>query len=209
MRLGLTFGGAGHLEGELTPACAAALGAVLEALGKKAGPQDVRTPVQRDHDALEEACRRLLAGKFVAAAAVAVAVAARQVVAGGRAASTGRRASRGEKHRAGQQAHHDATLFGRRCAYCGQPRFAMYPTTAGASARGEPKLTAALTTRLYVHPVPGWLAAYMFRQISSTWSVVIAPTTALAGFAWCTGALPRTRRRRARWQPPHSPRPAS
>jgi Domain of unknown function (DUF222)/HNH endonuclease len=59
VRLGLTFRGAGHLEGDLTPACAAALGAVLEALGKKAGPEDVRTPVQRDHDALEEACRRL------------------------------------------------------------------------------------------------------------------------------------------------------
>jgi hypothetical protein len=59
VRLGLTFRGAGRLEGDLTPACAAALGAVLEALGKKAGPQDVRTPVQRDHDALEEACRRL------------------------------------------------------------------------------------------------------------------------------------------------------
>jgi hypothetical protein len=43
----------------LTPACAAALGAVLEALGTKAGPEDARTPVQRDHDALEEACRRL------------------------------------------------------------------------------------------------------------------------------------------------------
>ena len=59
VRLGLTFRGAGRLEGDLTPACAAALGAVLEALGKKAGPEDVRTPVQRDHDALEEACRRL------------------------------------------------------------------------------------------------------------------------------------------------------
>jgi Domain of unknown function (DUF222)/HNH endonuclease len=59
LRLSLTFRGAGHLDGELTPACAAALGAVLESLGKKAGPEDVRTPVQRDHDALEEACRRL------------------------------------------------------------------------------------------------------------------------------------------------------
>ena len=59
VRLGLTFRGAGHLEGELTPACAAALSAVLESLGKKAGPEDVRTSVQRDHDALEEACRRL------------------------------------------------------------------------------------------------------------------------------------------------------
>src|SRR6185437_6364561 len=51
--------GAGHLEGELTPACAAALSAVLESLGKKAGPEDTRTPVQRHHDALEEACGRL------------------------------------------------------------------------------------------------------------------------------------------------------
>jgi hypothetical protein len=59
VRLGLTFGGAGVLEGELTPACAAALAAVLEALGKKAGPEDVRTAPQRRHDALEEACRRL------------------------------------------------------------------------------------------------------------------------------------------------------
>jgi hypothetical protein len=59
VRLGLTFGGAGVLEGDLTPACAAALQAVLEALGKKAGPEDVRTAPQRRHDALEEACRRL------------------------------------------------------------------------------------------------------------------------------------------------------
>jgi Domain of unknown function (DUF222)/HNH endonuclease len=59
LRLGVTFGGAGVLEGDLTPACAAALQAVLEALGKKAGPEDVRTAPQRRHDALEEACRRL------------------------------------------------------------------------------------------------------------------------------------------------------
>ena len=60
VRLGLTFHGAGVLEGDLTPACAAALAAVLEALGKKAGPEDVRTAPQRRHDALEEACRRLI-----------------------------------------------------------------------------------------------------------------------------------------------------
>jgi len=60
VRLGLTFGGAGVLEGDLTPACAAALQAVLEALGKRAGPEDVRTAPQRRHDALEEACRRLV-----------------------------------------------------------------------------------------------------------------------------------------------------
>src|SRR5690349_8515964 len=41
-RLGITFRGAGRAEGDLTPGCAAALGAVLEALGKKAGPEDTR-----------------------------------------------------------------------------------------------------------------------------------------------------------------------
>jgi len=65
LRLGLTFGGAGVLEGDLTPACAAALQAVLEALGKKDGPADVRTAPQRRHDALEEACRRLIGAGFV------------------------------------------------------------------------------------------------------------------------------------------------
>jgi hypothetical protein len=57
-RLGITFRGAGRAEGDLTPGCAAALAAVLEALGKKAGPEDARTGAQRRHDALEEACRR-------------------------------------------------------------------------------------------------------------------------------------------------------
>jgi len=61
LRLGTTFRGAGKLDGDLTPGCAAALGAVLEALGKKAGPEDTRTRRQRRHDALEEACRRLVA----------------------------------------------------------------------------------------------------------------------------------------------------
>jgi Domain of unknown function (DUF222) len=56
LRLGVTFRDAGRLEGDLTPQCTAALMAVLEALGKEAGPEDVRTKGQRDHDALEEAC---------------------------------------------------------------------------------------------------------------------------------------------------------
>jgi len=60
VRLDIHFRGAGRLDGELTPRCAAALTAVLEALGKKAGPEDTRTLVQRRHDALEEACRRLI-----------------------------------------------------------------------------------------------------------------------------------------------------
>jgi hypothetical protein len=61
LRLGRTFGGAGKLHGELAPQCAAALAAVLEALGKRAGPEDLRTKDQRQHDALAEACRRLIA----------------------------------------------------------------------------------------------------------------------------------------------------
>src|SRR3984957_13578924 len=60
--LDIHFRGAGKLSGDLTPECAAALTAVLDAVGKKAGPEDTRTPSQRRHDALEEACRRLVAG---------------------------------------------------------------------------------------------------------------------------------------------------
>jgi hypothetical protein len=63
--LDLTFGGAGRLTGDLTPGCSAAVSAVLEALGKPAGPEDLRTVTQRRHDALEEACRRLIAAKMV------------------------------------------------------------------------------------------------------------------------------------------------
>jgi Domain of unknown function (DUF222)/HNH endonuclease len=61
LRLGITWRGAGRAEGDLTPGCAAALSAVLEALGKRTGPEDTRTVGQRRHDALEEACRRLIA----------------------------------------------------------------------------------------------------------------------------------------------------
>jgi hypothetical protein len=39
--------------------------AVLEALGKRAGPEDTRSAFQRRHDALEEACRRLIAAGMV------------------------------------------------------------------------------------------------------------------------------------------------
>ncbi len=61
LRLATTFRGAGKLHGDLTPQCSAALAAVLDALGKKAGPEDTRTRQQRAHDALEEACRKLIA----------------------------------------------------------------------------------------------------------------------------------------------------
>ena len=68
-RLGITFRGAGRAEGDLSPGCAAALAAVLDALGKKAGPEDIRTGAQRRHDALEEACRRLIRAGMVPARA--------------------------------------------------------------------------------------------------------------------------------------------
>jgi hypothetical protein len=60
VRLEETFRGTGSLSGELTPQCQAALRAVLDSLGKKAGPEDTRSRAQREHDALEEACRRLV-----------------------------------------------------------------------------------------------------------------------------------------------------
>jgi hypothetical protein len=63
--LDVTFGQCGKLNGDLTPQCTAALGAVLDALGKKNGPEDTRTGWQRRHDALEEACRRLIASGCV------------------------------------------------------------------------------------------------------------------------------------------------
>jgi hypothetical protein len=55
-----TLGGAGTVRGELTGQCAAALAVVLDALGKKRGPEDTRSAPQRRHDALEDACDRLI-----------------------------------------------------------------------------------------------------------------------------------------------------
>jgi len=61
LQLGTTFGDAGVIRGDLTPECNAAVRAVLEALGKKAGPEDDRTEGQRFHDALQLACAPLWA----------------------------------------------------------------------------------------------------------------------------------------------------
>ena len=55
-----TIGGAGHLSGDLTGPAAAAVAAVLAALGARGRTEDTRTLVQRQHDALEEACQRLI-----------------------------------------------------------------------------------------------------------------------------------------------------
>ena len=65
VKLGLTFGGAGVIRGDLTPECAAAVNAVMEALGKRCGPEDDRNEGQRFHDALAEACHLLLRARLV------------------------------------------------------------------------------------------------------------------------------------------------
>jgi len=53
------------IRGDLTPECAAAVQAVLDALGKKAGPEDTRTDGQRFHDALQLGCELLIRAKMV------------------------------------------------------------------------------------------------------------------------------------------------
>ena len=65
VQVGTTFGGAGVIRGNLTPECAAAVQAVLEALGKKAGSEDPRTEGQRFHDALQAGCELLIGAKMV------------------------------------------------------------------------------------------------------------------------------------------------
>jgi Domain of unknown function (DUF222)/HNH endonuclease len=61
LSLGVTLGGVGKLRADLTPQATAALQAILDSLGKPAGPEDLRSKWQRQHDALEEALRRLVA----------------------------------------------------------------------------------------------------------------------------------------------------
>jgi hypothetical protein len=60
LRLGRTLDGVGKLNGDLTAACAAALQAVFDSLGKHLGPEDHRSIEQRQHDALAEALGRLI-----------------------------------------------------------------------------------------------------------------------------------------------------
>ena len=55
VRLVTTFQGAGVLNADLTPECAAVVDAVLDALSAPAGAEDTRTREQRYHDALQEA----------------------------------------------------------------------------------------------------------------------------------------------------------
>jgi len=57
VRLETTFQGAGVINGDLTPECAAIVAAVLDALSAPADAEDTRTHEQRYHDALAEAIR--------------------------------------------------------------------------------------------------------------------------------------------------------
>jgi hypothetical protein len=65
LKLGTTIDNAGRVTGDLTPECTAAVQAVLEALGKKRGPEDERSQPQRFHDALQEACALLIRADMV------------------------------------------------------------------------------------------------------------------------------------------------
>jgi Domain of unknown function (DUF222) len=65
VRLQTTFQGAGVMTGDLTPECAAMVGAVLDALSAPAGAEDTRTREQRYHDGLQEAMRRLVASDLL------------------------------------------------------------------------------------------------------------------------------------------------
>ena len=53
------------IAGDLTPECAALVGAVLDALSAPLGAQDTRTHGQRYHDGLAEAMRRLAASDLL------------------------------------------------------------------------------------------------------------------------------------------------
>jgi hypothetical protein len=64
VQVGTTFGGASVVRGNLTPECATAVRVVLEALGKRQGPEDDRTEGKRFHDALQLACELLMRAKL-------------------------------------------------------------------------------------------------------------------------------------------------
>jgi uncharacterized protein DUF222/HNH endonuclease len=60
LRMERTFGGAGRLTGDLSPEVAEHVEKVFDALGKRLGPEDLRSEGERHHDALGEALSRLL-----------------------------------------------------------------------------------------------------------------------------------------------------
>jgi Domain of unknown function (DUF222) len=65
VRLETTFQRAGVMSGDLTPECAAIVGAVMDALSAPAGAEDTRTHEQRYHEALQEAMQCLAASDLL------------------------------------------------------------------------------------------------------------------------------------------------
>jgi uncharacterized protein DUF222/HNH endonuclease len=65
VKLATTFGGAGVMNGALTPECAEFVQTVLDALSAPSGADDDRSHEQRYHDGLQEAMRRLMAAGLV------------------------------------------------------------------------------------------------------------------------------------------------
>ncbi len=65
LQLGTTIDGAAVIRGNLTPECATAVRAALEALAKRGGPEDNRTEQQRFHDALHIAFTLLLRARLL------------------------------------------------------------------------------------------------------------------------------------------------
>jgi hypothetical protein len=65
LTLSKTFGEVGRLNGDLDAEATALAETVIGALSNKIGPEDDRTLRQRRHDALAEACRRLIASDLL------------------------------------------------------------------------------------------------------------------------------------------------
>jgi hypothetical protein len=65
VKLATTLGGAGVINGNLTPECAEFVKTVLDALSAPSGADDDRSHEQRYHDAMQEAMKRLIAAGLV------------------------------------------------------------------------------------------------------------------------------------------------
>src|SRR5262249_20383530 len=65
VQVGVTFGGAACIRGNLTPECNAAVQAGLEARGKKARPGETRTQRQRVHAPPQHGCELLIRAKMI------------------------------------------------------------------------------------------------------------------------------------------------
>ena len=101
VRLETTFQGAGVLTGDLTPECAAVVGAVLDALSASAGAEDDRTQDQRYHDALAGGDAPPGRGQPAAGAGRAAGEGVGAHVAGGLAPTRGQLGAAGAVDRAG------------------------------------------------------------------------------------------------------------